>query len=275
MRSTAHVARVCAGGLILVALASGSMSGCTSSTSASSGGRRSAAEQQAQAARLELERYRLHIESGARESAAKDEQIAALRQQIEALQSRCDAISADYAQASAGRPSLPGPAVGKLRQFVRDHEQMVRFEEDEAMLVLPSDRMFQPGRDGLGHEAGALLAALTSSLGDSDMAELAVHVVVHSDAKPVADTSAAQLRRDAWEFTNRRALAVGGALASAGLALERITAHGEGDRTPVAPNDTAAGRCANRRVEIRLVPRQNQPDSIDPIGRMRMTDVSE
>lgn len=275
MRWTARVACICAAGLMLVGLASGSMSGCTSAGGASSARGGGAENTQAQAARLELERYRQHIASGARESAAKDEQIAALRQQIEALTARCDAISAQYAQASAERQSLPGAAVGKLRHFVRNYEQMARFEEDQAMLVLPSDRMFQPGRDTLSHEAGALLAALSSALDDSDIAELAVSVVVHSDVKPVEAASAAQLRREAWDLTNRRAQAVGGALASAGLPVDRLTAHGEGDRSPIAPNDTAAGRCANRRVEIRLVPRQRQPDSTDPIGQMRMTDVGE
>ena len=58
-----------------------------------------------------------------------------------------------------------------------------------------------------------------------------------------------------------------------GVAPYRVTAIGFGESMPVAPNDTAAGRQANRRVEIELRPnqslreRQYQQDPTDPYGR--------
>lgn len=49
-----------------------------------------------------------------------------------------------------------------------------------------------------------------------------------------------------------RADAVRGALIERGIAADRLTAAGFGDRTPIANNDTSEGRARNRRIEIRV-----------------------
>jgi outer membrane protein OmpA-like peptidoglycan-associated protein len=52
-----------------------------------------------------------------------------------------------------------------------------------------------------------------------------------------------------------RAEAVADFLAGRGVLPARIQLTGRGERDPVASNDTAAGRAANRRVEITILPR--------------------
>ncbi len=61
---------------------------------------------------------------------------------------------------------------------------------------------------------------------------------------------------DAYNQTlsERRAASVGQFLASQGVASGRLWTQGFGKRYPIATNDTEAGRQANRRVEIELVP---------------------
>lgn len=54
------------------------------------------------------------------------------------------------------------------------------------------------------------------------------------------------------ELSDRRADAVRASLVSMGVSNERISTHGYGKDSPVASNDTAAGRQLNRRVEIIL-----------------------
>jgi outer membrane protein OmpA-like peptidoglycan-associated protein len=43
-------------------------------------------------------------------------------------------------------------------------------------------------------------------------------------------------------------------LISQGVRPELVSAHGYGEADPVAPNNTAAGRAQNRRVELTLAP---------------------
>ncbi len=51
-----------------------------------------------------------------------------------------------------------------------------------------------------------------------------------------------------------RAQSVSSALMQRGVASDRIRSVGYGETMPVASNDTAAGREANRRVEIKIIP---------------------
>lgn len=53
-------------------------------------------------------------------------------------------------------------------------------------------------------------------------------------------------------LSQQRADAVKAALAKLGVPSDRMTSRGYGEANPVASNDTAAGRVANRRVEIRV-----------------------
>ena len=51
-----------------------------------------------------------------------------------------------------------------------------------------------------------------------------------------------------------RAQAVKSYLVGLGIASDRITVEGRGEREPVADNKTAEGRAKNRRVEIKVTP---------------------
>lgn len=60
------------------------------------------------------------------------------------------------------------------------------------------------------------------------------------------------------DLSERRANAVKSALAARGVAPARMTAIGFGESKPIADNSTEAGRTINRRVEITIVPQQQQ-----------------
>ena len=51
-------------------------------------------------------------------------------------------------------------------------------------------------------------------------------------------------------LSSQRAEAVRRALLAQGLAADRVAARGLGDARPIGPNSSAAGREANRRVEV-------------------------
>lgn len=72
--------------------------------------------------------------------------------------------------------------------------------------------------------------------------EASLEIRGHTDSQGAA---AANLR-----LSEQRAAAVRDDLAARGVSAERLTARGLGEEAPVADNATAAGRAANRRVEI-------------------------
>ena len=55
-------------------------------------------------------------------------------------------------------------------------------------------------------------------------------------------------------LSERRAASVSNALAGRGVNRARLAQFGMGETQPVATNDTAEGRAANRRVELRITP---------------------
>jgi outer membrane protein OmpA-like peptidoglycan-associated protein len=59
---------------------------------------------------------------------------------------------------------------------------------------------------------------------------------------------------DNQSLSDRRASAVASYLGTRNVRTDRIITVGEGERRPVATNDTEAGRQQNRRVELTLVP---------------------
>jgi len=74
----------------------------------------------------------------------------------------------------------------------------------------------------------------------------AVQVIGHTD-----NTGSAAHNQS---LSERRAAAVANILVGAGTPAWRIRSFGRGFNQPVASNDTAAGRAANRRVEIVIIP---------------------
>jgi len=73
-----------------------------------------------------------------------------------------------------------------------------------------------------------------------------VEVVGHTDS-----TGAASYNQ---QLSERRALSVRSVLLNAGVPGGRLRAYGQGENSPVASNNTSAGRQQNRRVEIYITP---------------------
>ena len=73
----------------------------------------------------------------------------------------------------------------------------------------------------------------------------------HTDNIPISTPSF----RDNWQLSTERALAVlNYILRNKRLKPERFSAAGYGEFSPMVPNDTAANRALNRRVDITLLP---------------------
>ena len=75
-------------------------------------------------------------------------------------------------------------------------------------------------------------------------------VVGHADGTPVLRGN----HRSNWDLSQTRANSVVKYLKSKGIDAARIEAVGMAHTKPIAPQNTAAGRAMNRRVEVILLP---------------------
>jgi outer membrane protein OmpA-like peptidoglycan-associated protein len=111
---------------------------------------------------------------------------------------------------------------------------------DRGLVVTIGDVEFASGRSelrvGSQHSIDGLVAFLTAN------PERTVRIEGFTDSVGSDDYN--------QSLSDRRASAVGDALARGGIQRERIQSEGFGKNRPVAANDTADGRQQNRRVEV-------------------------
>lgn len=152
----------------------------------------------------------------------------------------------------AGLGGLTGGGVGyymdvqeaKLRQQLEGSGVSVTRSGDEITLNMPSNVTFATNSADLNSQFFGTLDSVALVLKEYD--KTLVDVLGHTD-----NTGGAQLNQ---ELSQRRAATVGNYLLGRGVAAGRIVQQGFGYSRPVATNDTAEGRQANRRVEIVLSP---------------------
>ena len=102
--------------------------------------------------------------------------------------------------------------------------------------------LFAFDKSSLTPSAQGQLDSLMSKLQGADV--VSIKVIGHTDSKG----------SDAYNqaLSDRRASAVADYLLSRGLAADKLTSEGRGEREPVADNETDAGRAKNRRVELHI-----------------------
>lgn len=115
--------------------------------------------------------------------------------------------------------------------------------DDGTLLTVPEEVLFDFDEATLRDDAIPVLEELLVAVEYFDDAP--VRITGHTD-----DRGEEAYNQD---LSERRAEAVRAWFVDAGTEASRLTADGEGESSPVAANDTAAGRQANRRVELVLV----------------------
>ena len=121
-------------------------------------------------------------------------------------------------------------------------------EEVAAVPTLLVTVTFASGRTALSSDGQQMLDGIVEQLMEASDAK--IKVVGHADGMPVLRGS----YRSNWDLSQARANSASKYLQSKGIDAGRIEAVGKAHTDPVAPQNTAAGRAMNRRVEVILVP---------------------
>ena len=109
---------------------------------------------------------------------------------------------------------------------------------------LPSQITFDTGKSEIKPEFTAALNQVADTF--NKYPESYIDVIGHTDSQGSNEYNQG--------LSEQRASAVGSALVGRGVARARLAQFGQGETQPVASNDTAEGRAANRRVELRITP---------------------
>jgi chemotaxis protein MotB len=124
-------------------------------------------------------------------------------------------------------------------------------------VTLPDTILFDSGKTDLKKSKGLdnVLAVIKEKY-----AGKLVDVIGHTDADPIKKSKWA----DNWELSAQRSLAVTRYFASHGIADDNLRAVGRGASDPIASNKSSAGKAKNRRVEIVVHMRTQQPKGAAP-----------
>ena len=135
-------------------------------------------------------------------------------------------------QQRAMEQELSGTGVGVAR------------EGDTLILRMPSDVTFATASANIDSRCYAVLDDVAGVLATYDQS--VVDVIGHADSRGEEGFN--------QTLSEQRASSVAGYLLQRGVIRERLYVAGMGERSPVASNDTDAGRAQNRRVEIVIRP---------------------
>lgn len=133
-----------------------------------------------------------------------------------------------------------------LAPEIKDDLVTVRDEVDRSVVVLRGDGLFESGSASVRDQYLPVLSRVADAMRQT---EGNILVRGYSDNVPIRSAR----YPSNWHLSQERADAVKDLLEARLNQPNRVRAEGRGDADPVAPNDTAAGRARNRRVEITLM----------------------
>jgi outer membrane protein OmpA-like peptidoglycan-associated protein len=137
-------------------------------------------------------------------------------------------------QAKELQQNIPGATVTRIGEGIA--------------VTFASGLLFDFDSDVVRAESSRNLRSLASSL--SKYPDTDILIVGHTDAVGTTEYNQG--------LSQRRATSTSAYLASQGVASSRLRSMGRGELESIAPNDTEAGRQANRRVEIAIVAKSSQ-----------------
>jgi chemotaxis protein MotB len=190
------------------------------------------------------------------------QQLASLRTQVADLTIIRDQLQrsgAELAQMVAEKEkelaalhSTQDEIVAELENEIADKTVQVERIRDQLRVDLVDEVLFDSGEATLKPAGATVLGRLASVLARA--ADRRIEVQGHTDNVPITGALAKRFATN-WELSAVRATNVVRYLQDqAKLDPARLSAAGYAEFRPRGPNDTEAGRKANRRIEILLVP---------------------
>lgn len=214
------------------------------------------AEEQAKLAALQGQSDRLKVDltdAEARYKSALDEKAALvndkakLKGNVEEMKAALSELEARKAVVEA-RIAEYQSLLQRFKKLIDAGKLSVKIVDGRMVVALATDVLFSSGSAELSAEGSTAIAevsAVLASIPDRDF-----QVEGHTDNVPIKT----EKYPSNWELASARALTVVRTMIGAGMPATRVSAASYGEFKPVAANDGADGKKANRRIEIVVVP---------------------
>jgi chemotaxis protein MotB len=176
-----------------------------------------------------------------------------LSAELSEARAKLDDLRRQQAAAEA-RAARMRDVMDRLKKEVDAGKVRVGLRAGQLLIEVPSDALFDAARAELKPAGRAVLDEIAGVL--RTMPDWRFQVAAHTDNDRKAMKSARF--PSSWDLSAARATAVVKRLVERGMSPQSLSAVGYGEFSPVGPNDTAAGRAKNRRIEIGLVAEQEQ-----------------
>lgn len=188
-------------------------------------------------------------------SVMSDKQAEAVRQSLQNLAEK-DIYIKDLQSAMARKDSLNLALVMNLKGSlgnVADDDLNIQVEKGVVYISISDKLLFQSGSYNLSPKAYDVLGKVATVLNNQPNLEFLVEG--HTDNVPIKTA----MIKDNWDLSVLRATSVVRALQDRfKIEPKRMTAGGRSQYEPVGENDTPAGRAANRRTRIVVLPQLDQ-----------------
>ncbi len=207
----------------------------------------SGAQREAAALRRELEMTAVQRDARAAELAEAMKDQSALQDSIASM-TRALALANERELAAEQRVYEFKQLLARFRSLIDAGKLRIKIVDGRMVLELPTDILFPSGSATLSPEGEAALQEVGAGL--AQMSDRQFQVEGHTDTVPIDTRRFA----DNWELAAGRAMGVRATLEAAGMKPEQLSAASFGETRPVADNATEAGKAANRRIEIVLLP---------------------
>jgi chemotaxis protein MotB len=167
---------------------------------------------------------------------------------------------------------LPERLSRDLEQLAAQYPDVLTFDAKRGMIRFASDFTFALGSAELTSSAQSSIVALAKILNTPTASNFEARIVGHTDNVPINRPETRAKHPTNWHLSAHRAISVGDALISSGVAPNRIQVAGYGEYRPVVPNPPKGGAAQNRRVEIFLVPMHDVQPAVSATAKPRDVD---
>lgn len=149
--------------------------------------------------------------------------------------------------------------VDRFRKLIDAGKLKVKIVDGRMVVALATDVLFRSGSASLSKSGQGAIREVTAVL--TSIPDRRFQVEGHTDNVPIKSGSN-------WDLASARAISVVKTMLKAGLPPERVSGATYGEFRPTASNDTRAGKAANRRIEIVIVPDLSTLPGFDELSKM-------
>ncbi len=139
----------------------------------------------------------------------------------------------------------------KLSKEIADKQILLEQTSRGLIITMANDILFDSGKAKLKKVAYSVLDKIAGVLNET-VPDRDVGVEGHTDTVPIKHSG----WKSNWELSSARATNVLHYMINKDVKPQRLSAIGYGEFRPIDTNDTKAGRCKNRRVEIIILPKE-------------------